>query len=406
MKKKTPIKWLLVTTVFLFLGCMVVSPAISVALTRTHVVVRGDTLWDLCEKYYGDPDLWPKLWEMNPFVTNPHLLKPGDTITLLEGVPFKESFEQDDSTRADQEGRKTPGPGDEDLAEKDVKKQEGMFGMPWSALKGGIDVGSYMNVNTFGYLSRTKVEPEGRIFSSETKKEMLYEGDTAFVVFDGDVDVKPGDQFTVAKSTKLVPLPNTGRRRGYVISFVGQIMIEGPAALNRRGEPDERKNIYQATITESYRAVNVDDLVLPYEPISSCIEPTPVEEKFITTVHAGKDDTKILGELSVVYFDRGHKHGIREGQLFELVRSNIVPKPSMGAKTYTDDKPRILPRRKVTLPELSIGVILIVDARKYTSTGLVISANEEFHPGVSVKAGFTQIEPTGYLSMVPSCNGK
>jgi nucleoid-associated protein YgaU len=49
----------------------------------THTVVKGDTLWDICDQYYGDEELWPKLWQMNPFITNPHLLKPGDVINLL-----------------------------------------------------------------------------------------------------------------------------------------------------------------------------------------------------------------------------------------------------------------------------------------------------------------------------------
>jgi LysM repeat protein len=56
-----------------------------------HIVQKGDTLWGICEKYYGNPNLWPKLWQMNPFVTNPHLLNPGDIITLLEEEAAKKA---------------------------------------------------------------------------------------------------------------------------------------------------------------------------------------------------------------------------------------------------------------------------------------------------------------------------
>lgn len=405
MIKKTSGKWTSVIILFLVLGYFLMAPSMIGAQTRTHVVVKGDTLWDICEKYYGDPDLWPKLWEMNAFVTNPHLLSPGDIITLLEGVPFKKSFEQEDKRLAEQEDKKLSGLEDKDSAGQEGKKPGDVSGLPLSMFEGGIDVGSFINVRTFGYLSRKKVRPKGRIFASDSKKEMLYEGDTAFVLFDDDVDVKPGDQFTIAKSSKLSSLPKTGSRRGYAVSFVGQLIIEKPAAINRRsGQPDESKHIYQATITESYRTVNVDDLLVPFEPVSSCIEPTPVHGQFTETVHAGKDDMKILGELSVVYFDRGYNQGVREGNLFELVRSNIVSKPSLGAQTYSTT--HLLPRRKVMLPDSSIGIILIVDTRPNTSTGLVLSAKEEFYPGASVKAGFTEIETTKYLSMMPSCNEK
>jgi len=52
---------------------------------------------------------------------------------------------------------------------------------------------------------------------------------------------------------------------------------------------------------------------------------------------------------------------------------------------------------------MSIGIVLIVDARQNTSTGLVVSATEEFYPGAPIKAGFKQIETTEYLSSIPTC---
>src|SRR5439155_20460009 len=38
----------------------------------THVVVKGDTLWDLSARYYRNAWGWPKLWALNPQITNPH----------------------------------------------------------------------------------------------------------------------------------------------------------------------------------------------------------------------------------------------------------------------------------------------------------------------------------------------
>ena len=74
---------------FLFVCASSFSPPLAGVRTLTHTVEEGDTLWSICEKYYGNPDLWPKLWQINPFVTNPHLLREGDKIQLLEKVPEK-----------------------------------------------------------------------------------------------------------------------------------------------------------------------------------------------------------------------------------------------------------------------------------------------------------------------------
>jgi len=60
------------------------SQPIFKAQRSTHKVQKGDTLWSKFAKILRYAFSGAKLWEMNPFVTNPHLLKPGDVITLIE----------------------------------------------------------------------------------------------------------------------------------------------------------------------------------------------------------------------------------------------------------------------------------------------------------------------------------
>ena len=44
---------------------------------KTHIVKRGDTLWGLAKKYYGNGSLYPKIVSANPKIKNPNLIIDG-----------------------------------------------------------------------------------------------------------------------------------------------------------------------------------------------------------------------------------------------------------------------------------------------------------------------------------------
>ena len=48
----------------------------------TYTVKKGDTLWDISRKYYGDGRKWRKLLDANPNC----LTRPGDVKTLRIGA--------------------------------------------------------------------------------------------------------------------------------------------------------------------------------------------------------------------------------------------------------------------------------------------------------------------------------
>ena len=86
--------WLLVGTLYLgfalppHLEAEERKPSVSAqGETYTYTVIKGDTLWDICEELYGTAWVWPKVWQLNPHITNPHWIYPGNQLEVFRELP-------------------------------------------------------------------------------------------------------------------------------------------------------------------------------------------------------------------------------------------------------------------------------------------------------------------------------
>jgi hypothetical protein len=363
-----------VTVFFIFFGS-----SFADAGTKTHTVQKGDTLWDICQKYYGDPNLWPKLWEMNPFVTNPHLLKPGDVITLLEGEAVKEK------------------------AGKPVEKA----GPPVSTMK-GVDISMFTKPEAMGYLSLVKVEGWGFIEATTSSRMGLLEGDTAFLRFEKNSEaIHKGQEFAIVTCSSLIRHPLTDQPLGYIVSSRGKLVIK------ERINEDH----FRAQVTQVYSEVGVGSLVMPAAPLSECVHPMATDPKLYGNVVALKENLQVVGQFSVVYLDSGFKDGVKRGSVFDLIKIIRVPSPNVEHDSYgkifnevTDKLSReeyladfwekLQAGEKIY--EQSVGKILVVEARPDTSTAVVLTSSRDMTKGAFVK-GVSWVEVPDYLSALPCC---
>ncbi|MBW2610141.1 MAG: LysM peptidoglycan-binding domain-containing protein [Deltaproteobacteria bacterium] len=353
--KKIIGKRCLLAVLLLTLGCFFIYIPTIGAQKLTHTVEKGDTLWSICEKHYGDPDLWPKLWQMNPFITNPHLLNSGDVITLFEK-------ELEKIAKAPEE-KKPP---------VKIKKPEPRIT--------GINIDDLIDVRTIGYLSYGMIKPWGTIFAKESAGIILSEGDIAFVTFDKSKEIKPGDEFSIFKPSPLIKHPLTGKGLGNTFSVHGKLVVEEAVGLYfRDGKPHNKTNVYRSKVIDAFGPVHVNDPVISYQPISPCVLPVSINKEILGNIVAAKDQQQLISKHSIVYIDKGLNHGVQRGNIFEVANINIVNDPEPEDKKYYGWQ------YKLILPDVVIGKIMVLESRPETSTALVISTKEGLSIGSYIK---------------------
>ena len=338
---------------FLFSALLLgLSPSILAGPKLKHVVAKGDNLWSICQRYYNDPWIWPELWEMNQFITNPHWIKPGEIITLYDYETLKAKAQK------------------KIVAQKRVPQRE--------TTTMGLDVSGVINTKALGFLQLEREEPRGIIFDHESERIVLDTGDIVYVQMYKQ-GTNPGDKFTIY-NTSIFPVthPVTGKNCGYIHFFKGILEIK-----------KAQKGYYIAQISESFQSILKNDLLIPYYPISSCILPLPCQGSLAAHIVAAKDNLVLLGQRSVVYIDAGRTRGIMTGNLFEVVEER---ESVLGLKKEA----------KVALPPAVLGRMLILQTRENTATGVIFWASRDITIGAKIRSCAWDEQPKEF-TLLPPC---
>lgn len=303
---------------------------------QNYTVVRGDTLWDISGKFLRQPWKWPEIWQANPQVQNPHLIYPGDVLSLVyvDGQPriVLNRGESRGTIRLSPHVRSTP------MAEA----------IPTIPLE---KVNSFL-LNNRIVDSDLELSQAPYIVAGNAERVVSGAGDRIYA----RGDFADGHQvYGLYRQGKTYTDPQTKEVLGINADDIatGEIVAE---------EGDIATLVLDRTTQE----VRLGDRLLPTEE-------RPVSSTFVPSEPAGEVDGLILdvprgvtqiGQLDVVTLNKGRRDGLSEGNVLAVYKTGETVRDRITGES-------------VKVPDERAGLLMVVRTYDKLSYGLVLNATRQ-----------------------------
>jgi hypothetical protein len=313
-----------------------------------YIVKKGDTLWDISKRFYNDPFLWPRLWQQNQYITNPHYISPGDRIRLY---PYRVLIKTEETPPPPVEEKKP-------LLPPSVEEAPPPLPPPPELIRLVI----YPEVRSAGFITE-ELKGIGRIVAAEENKLQFVEEDEVYINFQRGISVQKGDQFTIFKVGELIEHPHTKKKIGRKVYILGRATIiatnEGKA--------------HTALITHAYDAIVRGDELVPFFPPQEELAVRRLERPLYGWVVASKQEKLELVDGDVVYIDQGEENRVQPGNLFDVFHR--------GGETENPDS-----FKKVKLPDEPIARMVVISTQQKTATAVIVHSRLSVYVGDEIMA--------------------
>jgi hypothetical protein len=293
------------TLVFFVISAAALAQAPSAPLTlrpdapERYVVVPGDTLWSISQRYTDSPWRWPELWGLNKDqIRNPHLIYPGYVITLDRArgqLTIGGGAAQPAPARPAESGSVKLGP--RVRAESLAKEQ--IPSIPAAAIE--------------PFLTRPLiVEPDGldkapTIVGTQSDRVILSTGNAAYVR--GMGASKEETWYVYRRGVPLVD-PDSNQTLAYEAIYLGT------AQLERGGEPATVR------LTSSVQEVGAGDkLVAAGRPQPISYAPRAPANNIrgrVISIFGGTGQVGEAGPQQIITINRGARDGLEVGHVLAL----------------------------------------------------------------------------------------
>jgi hypothetical protein len=304
-----------------------------------HVVVKGDTLWDISGKFFKDPWKWPHIWGLNKeTIKDPHWIYPGDVI-YLDRTNGTLNFGQSGTTAAASGVSGVGETGNTVVLYPKVRidrsAHDAIPSIPSSAIAPFLTRPLIIEEDEFKNAPTIIGAREGRV--------ILGNDDTAFVT---NLPANKGDHWQIYRPGKTFVDPDTNKVLGIEAIYLGDAEVTHFAKVST------------ITITHAVEEINAGDhLVLHTEDETSNYLPRAPEKRISAKVISIYGGVTQGGQNSVITLNKGARDGVEKGFVLALYNKGEV---------VTHDG------KKYTLPDERYGLVFVFRIFNKVSYALVM----------------------------------
>lgn len=337
---------------------------------ETHTVVKGDTLWDLSQKFLGSPWYWPKVWSYNPEIANPHWIYPGNMVRFFnagEEAPARVDVATPGQPKdkgvvvigGEKPAGAEEGPsvsGDELLEDSEVKAVESSRTVQVTGQIGYKEKEQGVRVQRTSFVTLQELSESGKITGTFAEKLMLSPPDTFYVKFANPSSVKVGGEYMAFHTGQQIIHPTDGRKLGFVTE------VDGVAKV-----VSVRDGLVTAQLLRSFSDVQVgQQLGASGEAFSEVIIPKLAEKELVGMVVGTLEPGRgLIGETHYILIDKGGKDGVERGNTFVVMRR--------GGGTHL--KPHL--GQNPEFPPEPVGRCVVADVKPEVCTCVVVRSLRE-----------------------------
>jgi hypothetical protein len=348
-----------------------------------YVIEKGDTLWDLSQKFLNNPWYWPKIWSLNAYIENPHWIYPGNKLKIIPGQGGPQAPAQVEQAPEPMNDER---PHSEIAHEVDTSPPEGAdlavvregsreFDQSSTAVtisgKLAFKPPAVLSVRDSGLISPEEMRESGSLDASFEEKDMLATYDTAYVHFPRGVEVNLGDRLLLFRPEGDIVQPVTGRKLGTQTRTMGEAKV---IALN--------SDLATVQITRTFEEISRGDRVRPWTDPNVRVAPKPntreMQGLIVSSVRRG---LTTYGESNEVFIDKGANDGVEVGNTFAVVRQGDGLHATAIGGTASYNTGATGRRSRGAVPNENVGLLLVVDVKDRLSTAVVVKSVKELIPG-------------------------